>query len=100
MPKTTRIRVGSEYFYIDSPEDFLTLVEQRLGWDAHDCLEEMLNVSPDKCTGECDRTYEIQEQFERDISDAIDYLETVKCKDEDSKQNLRKAIMMLECAGE
>lgn len=99
MPETTRIRVGEEYFYIDSPEDFLALVEQKLGWDAHDCLEDMLNVSPNNCTGECDYTYEIQEEFERDIDNAIDYLEEIKCKDDKSKEKLKRAISILQTAG-
>lgn len=99
MPETTRIRVDGEYYYIDEPEDFLALVEQKLGWDAHDCLEELLNITPDKCTGECDYTYEIRDKFESDIDDALEYLRNVKCKNDASEDKLKLAIHILESAG-
>lgn len=99
MPKTTRIRVDDEFYYIDTPEDYFALVEQKLGWDARDCLEEMLNVSPEKCTGECDYTYEIQEHYERAIDDALEYLNNVKCKDGKSEIKLERAKEILEHAG-
>ena len=41
---TRRIRIDNEYHYIDNLEDFLALTEQNLGWDAHDYLEELLQI--------------------------------------------------------
>jgi len=39
--ETRRIRIENEYFYVDRPSDFIKIIDQKLGWDANDYLEDL-----------------------------------------------------------
>lgn len=95
MKQISRIRIGDVYYYLDSVDDFLELVNDLWGWDAHDGLESLLVPQDNKCTGECDYTYEIQQQFTSAIEDAIDELEGAVGKTADSIKRIQTALKIL-----
>lgn len=72
-----RVVIGSETVFIDCPERFAWLLEEKLGEEAADYFRgtvEELTFDPDFCPGECDRTYKMQEHYERVIRDALEIL--------------------------
>lgn len=76
-----RVAIQGEPYWCETLDDFLRLIENKLGEDARDYLYEYLYINTEKiCNGECDETYRLQEHYERVIRDAVDELEKVKGK--------------------
>ena len=72
-----RLEVGGEMLYIDCPERFAWMLEEKLGEDAAAYFRgmvEKLCFDPNLCPGECDHTYKLQEHYQRIIRDALDSL--------------------------
>lgn len=59
--------------------------------DGDDPFEDEADA-PFKCTGECDKTYEIQQEYESAIQDAIDELEGVQGKTKGDCDKLKSVI--------
>jgi hypothetical protein len=52
----------------------------------------------EKCNGECDKTYEIQSEYESVIHDAIEVLESVKGKTKEDCDKIQNTIRDLNLA--
>jgi hypothetical protein len=52
--------------------------------------------APFKCTGECDKTYEIQQEYESAIQDAIDELQEIQGKTKAMDDKLKGIIRDLQ----
>ena len=91
----TRIRIKDDLYYIDNPESFLWIVEEKLGQDACNYLKELLDATPSGCTGECENTYKIQEHYERVIEDALDELNGAVGKSTASDIKIQAALKIL-----
>lgn len=92
-----KITIRGETRFFDGIEGFLWLLEKELGYDAHDYLERYLNdwqYDTERCVGECDRTYQLQEHYERIIQDAIEELQelTVPRAQEKKKNTLYQVL--------
>ena len=68
-----RIDVQGETRFFDGPEGLLLLIEEKMGLDTREAVEEQLTTF--KCVGECDHTYRIQEHYQRIIRDALEDLQ-------------------------
>ena len=68
--------IDGEHCFVDCPERFALLLEEKLGSDAAGYFRDFASNDRDGegCTGECDVTYRMHEHYERVISDVIDDL--------------------------
>jgi hypothetical protein len=73
-----KLFVGNELHFISCEEEFVHLVERYLGYEAGDLLKEYLTNHG--CDGECDYTYELQEDYENGIDEALEILEEINDK--------------------
>lgn len=67
-----KVCVNGEECFVDGEPGLLNLIEQVMGLDVREELEDLLVKS--KCGGECDVTYRQQEHFERVIRDTLEDL--------------------------
>jgi hypothetical protein len=65
--------------------------------DGDNPFEDEVEV-PFKCTGECDKTYEIQQEYETSIQDAIDELQEIQGKTKAMDDKLKMIIRDLQLA--
>ena len=90
---------GEGFIRVENEERFARVLEERLGQDAADMFRQLqaqgLDDFRDKCCGECDRLYEMQEEYERTIQEALELLDTVDPRFEDETQ-FRRAVELLE----
>ena len=78
-----RIVIGKETFFIEAPERFAWILEEKLGADAARYFRETiadLKFDSSACSGECDETYRIEEHYQRVIRDAVEELENGKVR--------------------
>ncbi len=67
-----KVCVNGDVRFVDGDRGLMELVQQQMGIDVRDEIEELLVRS--NCGGECDVTYRQQEHFERVIRDVLNDL--------------------------
>jgi hypothetical protein len=91
-----KLEACNETRFYDCPEALFEHIGQVMGRDVQDYLN-MLNLSPElKCTGECDKTYRIEEHYQRMIRDFVEDLELLlkgKRFDREKLQRIIKDMM-------
>lgn len=75
-----RLNINGEEIYVECPKRFEWILEEKLGRDAADYFRNLLEEAnvKDQCGGECDKTYEIHEHYQRVIGDVVEELEAAK----------------------
>jgi hypothetical protein len=90
-----RLLIGKQLCNVSGIDEFLLLVEEHMGYDAFEWAKRYIKPEEQACNGECDKTYEIQENYEGIIHDAIDELEEIKTKDTKALEKIQKVIKKL-----
>lgn len=78
----TTVEINGETFFIECPERFAWILEEKLGRDAADYfnsfkdefIEQMQSDPLKYCVGECDKVYETQRHYENKLDDTMDAL--------------------------
>lgn len=92
-----RLLIDKQLYNVSGIDDFLLLVEEHMGRGAYEWALKYVRPEEDvkDCNGEYDKTYEIQENYEAVIHDAIDELEEIKTKDTKALEKIQKVIKKL-----
>lgn len=77
-----KVEINGEIHWIDCPEKFAWLLEEKLGLDAaeyfntfkDDFIQQMQSDPLNYCVGECDRVYETQRHYENQLDTVMDTL--------------------------
>ncbi|MEG2575628.1 MAG: hypothetical protein RSA41_06310, partial [Christensenella sp.] len=68
--------------------------EEKLGADAAQYF--LSTPTTNKCCGECDRTYEIQEHYEQGIGNVVEDLKVILFSKRKNKKNIDEILVALE----
>lgn len=77
---TQKAYIGGELYFVQNEDHFAQILSEKLGPDAADLFREY-KFDQDRCPGECERTYEIREDYERGISEALYLLKGIEVKE-------------------
>jgi hypothetical protein len=77
-----KLEIQGQIEFIESPEKFAWLLEEKLGRDAadyfnsfkDDFIEQMQSDPLQYCVGECDRVYETQRHYENQLDTVLETL--------------------------
>ena len=103
-PLNTGLWINGTYELVD-PERFVMIVRDTLGDDAAGYVRDLAALAKgfdkDDCDGECDAVYQVQEDYESQIQDALDELELIdvtqfrKSERERQEKHLNDAMRIL-----
>ena len=103
-PLNAGIWINGTYELVD-PERFAMIVRDTLGDDAAGYVRDLAALAKgfdkDDCDGECDAVYQVQEDYESQIQDALDELELIdvtqfrKSERERQEKHLNDAMRIL-----
>ena len=90
-----KILINNELFFVENDGELLSLIDQHMGHDTHDAVQEMLDK--DACNGECDETYKVEGHYQQIIRDAADELRGVEVYQR-HKAHYNRILRVLEAA--